>query len=262
MGRPRLDPDLKQKIKTLTLAGKGQKEIAALLKVHRNRVYRFQRSLGLHARRVLSLEIEQEILGLLKGGMGTSRIGRELGVGEHQARKIVAKYHFRRRPGEYGYRYRISRAKRKRIAEDILHRRDSAMQLARKHRISYRVMLKFVKKTLGCERLTPGNPAQPLESPLPQRWPKLFAAARETGGGSVEQIMLKLVDAVLKRSFDGQFPFGPEYDADFAAALLHCFQHLIPEFENQPQPVLDNFSQELSEAINILRESKSAQFLN
>jgi hypothetical protein len=135
------------------------------------------------------------------------------------------------------------------------------MQLIRKHNVSYRYMLKFVKKTLGCERLTPGNPKQALESPFAQRWPEMFAAARESGGDGAAQFV-KLVDAVLKRSFDGQFPFGPEYDADFAAALQHCFLILIPEFENQPQPVLDHFSHGLTEAVHTLRESRDAIWQN
>jgi DNA-binding CsgD family transcriptional regulator len=264
MARPRLDPELKQKIKSLTLAGNGQKEIAALLKVHRNRVYRFQRSLGLHARRVLPLEVEQEILGLLKSGMGTSKIGKRLGVGEHQARKVAAKYHFRRRPGESGYRYHLSQRNRKRITEDILRRTDHAAPLARKHGISYRVMLRIVKETLGCERLTPGNPKQALESPFAQKWPEMFAAAQEpiTPGEDSAAVFVKLVDAVLKKCFYGKFPFDAEYDADFAAALLYCFHHRVPGFEAQPQPVLDNFAGGLVEAINVLRESRAAQFLN
>ena len=265
MGRPsRLDPELLQEIKILTLGGKGQKEIAALLKVHRNRVYRFQRRLGLRACRVLPLEVEQHILSLLKSGMGTSKIGRELGVGEHQARKVVAKYRFRRRPGEYGYRYHLSRAKRKRITEDILHRRDHAAPLARKHGISYRVMLRIVKETLGCERLTPGNPKQALESPFAQKWPELFAAARETitPGEDSADLFVKLVDAVLKKCFYGAFPFDVEYDGDFAAALLYCFYHLVPGFDVQTPAVLDNFHCGLIEAISVLRESRAAQFLN
>ena len=90
----------------------------------------------------------------------------------------------------------------------------------------------------------------------------MFAAARETGGDRVEQIMLKLVDAVLKKCFYGKFPFDAAFDADFAVALLYCFHHLVPGFEAQPQPVLDNFAGGLVEAINVLRESQTAMFLN
>jgi hypothetical protein len=193
--------------------------------------------------------------------MGRSKIGRELGCGEHQARKVVAKYRFRRRPGEYGYRYRLSRTKRKKITEDILHRRDSAKQLARKHNVSYRVMLKIVKKTLGCERLTPGNPRQALESPFAQRWPELFTAAQETGGDGAAQFV-KLVDAVLQKSFYGQFPFDAECDPEFAAALLYCFYQIVPEFENQPEQVVDAFHCQLLEAISVLRESQAARWTN
>lgn len=95
--------ELREKIRLATLAGKQQKEIAVELRVHRNTVYRAQKRLGLQARQISITEAqEQEILHLLRRGRGTSWIGKHLGVGEHQARLVVKRFGFRRKPGDQG----------------------------------------------------------------------------------------------------------------------------------------------------------------
>jgi DNA-binding CsgD family transcriptional regulator len=170
MARPDRNPKQLERIRELTLGGHSQKEIAARLRIHRNSVYRYQRAQGLRAWPVVSCEQEERILALLKQGYGTRKVGRELGVGEHQARLVAKKYHFRRKRGSLGYRYRLSPAMRKKIAEEIKHHRDFGLNLAWKyrHHVSYKTILKMAHEILRCPRFR-ARSKEPFLSNFPQR---------------------------------------------------------------------------------------------
>src|SRR5882724_411163 len=117
-----IDLDLMERIKLLTRQGVSQREIGERLGRSRSYVYRAQKRLGLHACQGITEEQEKQILLLLKQGHGTSKIGRDLGVGEHQCRLVAKKYRFERQKGERGYRYHLTNAVILRITKDILER--------------------------------------------------------------------------------------------------------------------------------------------
>lgn len=166
---------MQEQIRALTLDGKQEREIADIVGVHRNTVYRAQKQMGLTLNRpgfrgrILTDNQKAEVLALLKSGWGTSRIGRHLGCGEHQVRLVVKKFKFRRKPGEVGCRYHLSSAKRARIVEDILQRRDFALNIALKHHVAYKIVLALAKQTLGCPGLRCGYGQPPLSSNFPQK---------------------------------------------------------------------------------------------
>jgi predicted transcriptional regulator len=100
MSKDTLRPDVLDKIKSLTLQGTWQKEIGEQLGLSRTAVYLAQKNLGLHARLPLPDETEKEILRLLRAGMGTSKIGRELHTNKYQAKLVAKKYGIRRAPAQ------------------------------------------------------------------------------------------------------------------------------------------------------------------
>jgi DNA-binding CsgD family transcriptional regulator len=165
---------LVEKIRRLTLAGKSQKQIVRLTRTSRGTVYRCQAKLGLnlprHGRRSPPLPEAQEaeVLALLKSGRGTSWIGRYLGIGEHRARLVAKKFNFRRKLGDVGYRYRVSAAKREKIVEEILGRRNFCRTLAHKHKVSDKFVRKLAHELLGVSAFRSGY-AEPLLSNYPQK---------------------------------------------------------------------------------------------
>ena len=96
-GYKHLSAKAQQQIVDLTAAGKSETQIARLLHVHRNTVYRVQRSLGLQLPRhgprapVLTPTQEGEVLVLLKSGIGPGRIAAKLGLRQHAVRKLPRK---------------------------------------------------------------------------------------------------------------------------------------------------------------------------
>jgi DNA-binding CsgD family transcriptional regulator len=159
----------KEKVRALTLAGKRQSEIAVALSLHRNSIYRAQKSLGLHACQGISDAQEKQVLGLLRSGRGTSWIGKTLGVGEHQARLVATKFNFRRKRGEVGYRYHLSEQVLAKILEEIREHRNFARQIAWKYHVAYKIVLALARKELGCERFRSGYGTPALSSHFPQK---------------------------------------------------------------------------------------------
>jgi DNA-binding CsgD family transcriptional regulator len=164
----RLHSHTRQQIKTLTLARVSQKEIGQRLGFSRGSVYRAQKRLGLHASQGATPEQEEEILRLLRSGAGCSKIGRQLGVGEHQCRLIKKKYEIRRKLGERGYRHPLSASKRAKILGDIKLRIASAVVLAERHHVGHKLILKLAHQIFGAARFLP-SAKWPLRSYFPQK---------------------------------------------------------------------------------------------
>ena len=162
-------------IRALTAAGCSQKEIAARLGRSRSWIHKLQRRLrithdrhGPRPRVVITPALEREILSLLKAGRGGSRIGKDLKIGEHQVRLIVAKHRFRRRQGELGWKGEIDPATRAKLVDEIENHRNFAAHLADKYSVPYKAVLKLAHETLQCPRFRSGR-ATPLISDFPQR---------------------------------------------------------------------------------------------
>jgi transposase len=155
-------------IEQLTRAGKRQAAIARLLGMHRNSIYLAQRELGLSAWQRPSPEVEAQIISLLRSGLGTGKVCRQLGVTEHFVRLTARKNRFHRKPGEVGYRSQLSPAKRQRILEEITQRRNFGTHLASKYKVPYKLILKLAHETLACPRFRAGY-ASPFLSNFPQR---------------------------------------------------------------------------------------------
>jgi hypothetical protein len=155
----------KRKIEQLTRSGKRQAEIAFLLRIHRNSVYRAQRALGLTACQRPSPEVEAQIVPLLRSGLGTGKVCRRLNVTEHFVRLTARKNKFHRKPG---YRSHLPRAKRRRIVDEIKNRRNFAVDIAAKYHASYKTVLRMAHSVLGCPVFRPGR-GSPLISNFPQR---------------------------------------------------------------------------------------------
>lgn len=166
---------LEETIRSLTVAGKSQREICETLKLGRGAVQYARKKMHLTGDRpgmkgpTLTEAQETEVLALLKSGRGTSWIGKRLGIGEHQVRLIVKKFNFRRKRGEHGFRYHLSPTKREKILEDIRTHRDFARNIAWKHHVAYKIVLALARQELGCERFRCGYGQPALSSDFPQR---------------------------------------------------------------------------------------------
>ena len=163
----------RQKIEQLTRSGKRQAEIASLLGIHRNSVYRAQKELGLSAKPhgprspMPTKDQEARILELLSTGVGTSRIAEQLGLRCHAVRCVSKKHGFRHKRGP-GQRHRLSSVKRAKILDEIQGRQNHALSIAHKYRTSYKLVLKLAHEMLACPRFRSGY-GEPLASNFPQR---------------------------------------------------------------------------------------------
>jgi transposase len=165
---------IREQIRSMTLAGVSQREISEKLNKPRGFVHRWQKRLGLTARRCgprspeLSEGQKAEVLAFLKKGRGTSWIGEHLGIGEHQARLVKKSFGFQRRRGEVGYRYRLSDEKRSKIIAEIRSRQNFARNIAWKYRVAYKIVLALAHQELQCPRFRSGY-GEPLSSAFPQK---------------------------------------------------------------------------------------------
>jgi DNA-binding CsgD family transcriptional regulator len=164
---------IKETIRTLTEAGKSQKEIAQLTGTSRGTVYRCQKQLGLtlHRHGIRCPEItpsqEKQIIGLLSAGLGTGKIAARLGLRQHGVRRIAEKHKFGRKPSECDALAPVTREK---ILEEITQQRNFAVDLAEKYSVSYKTVLKIAHETLGCPRFSSGRPlCGPFTSNFPQK---------------------------------------------------------------------------------------------
>jgi DNA-binding CsgD family transcriptional regulator len=213
-----IDRQLDEQIAAMTRSGLRQKQIAERLGRPRGFVSRAQQRLGLHAWQGISEEQEKQILALLKQGHGTSKIGKELGVGEYQCRLIAKKYRFKRRKGEPGYRYHLTSAVILRITEDILDRRAPALLLAKKYDVSYKKILKMAHAILKCQKFLSGATKTPLDSDLPQRWPSAKLRRHSATNTPTEEAVLAMC-AWLNHQFDGA---GLQHPDKFSEVCLLC----------------------------------------
>jgi hypothetical protein len=101
--------------------------------------------------------------------MGTKPIALLLGVREHAVRIFSEKYRFRRRPGQYGYRMRLSERKQEKILEEIRMRANYCSDIAEKFRVPYRSVVRMAHIELNCPRFRSGRSVEPLSSDFPQR---------------------------------------------------------------------------------------------
>jgi transposase len=163
-----------RKIADLTPAGWRQKEIASELGLHRNRVYYWQKKMGLSLDHpgipcpALTESQEKKVLELLETGAGTVRISKELGLRERAVRNFAKNNHFRHKRGP-GQRYRLSPAKRAKILDEIINHRNPALTIAHKYSVSYKLVLRMARAALNCERFRCGYGRPPLASHFPQK---------------------------------------------------------------------------------------------
>ncbi len=196
----KLSNEQQGQIRTMTLAEKRQDEIAEVLGVHRNSVYRYQKHLGLHAWQGITEEEEKTILDLLKSGRGTSWIGKEIGCGEYQARRVAGKYQIHRRQGEPGYRWKPTMRQFIDVMNLAMDGKDSVASMARKVGGPYKPVLKLVHKIRECERFLT---TRTLDSYLPMKHREhKIGTSKQTQQDA--EARLAIADYINRKCFDGQ----------------------------------------------------------
>jgi DNA-binding CsgD family transcriptional regulator len=168
-----MTPKMKQKVARLFSSGKSEKDIASILKVHRNTVYRAQKAMGLSLHRPgircpeISPEQKTEVLRLLRDGMSQAKTSNALGVRIHAVRRIYEENGFHRVRG-----HKLTPAQWLQVREDILARKNYATDIASKRHVPYKTVLKIAHEVLGVRKFLGGH-GQPLNSPFPLR-PRTF----------------------------------------------------------------------------------------
>jgi predicted transcriptional regulator len=157
------------RIEKMTLEGVRQKEIAAALGLHRNTIYRGQKSLGLIAwqTNILPAATKNKILHLLKRGMSRKRVEQMLHVTVTAVRKIAEEHNLSSRNDP------LSPEDRVKFEDEILNHRNFGVDLAEKYKIPYKRVLREAHKILNCTHFRPSRVRDlPLSSPFPQRKPR------------------------------------------------------------------------------------------
>jgi hypothetical protein len=228
MAAPKINQEILQTIKQLHADGWRQDEIASVLRIHRNSVYRYQKLLGLRAWQGISEKTEKKIRKLLTGpAWGASRIARFLDVSEHQVLLVKRKIKFQRRPGDPYYRWRPTINQFVKIMDYALAspRKHSIAEIARICGTPYKPTVKLCHKICQCERFltTPT-----LDSYLPMKH-------RENKIGTPETLRdtektLTIVDYINRKCFDGQLPASASQLAEVTAEFcVYVFQRERPD---------------------------------
>lgn len=213
-----MTPEQKNTLLRLTRSGKSEKEIAAILSVHRNTVYRVQKSLGLSLKRhgprtpEISSRVETKIICALQAGVSQRQAAAFFHVRESAVRAIAKKAGIKRRPA-------IPLELRARIAEEISARRNYARDIAGKFGISYKAALRFAHELLASPEFRRGR-VEPLTSNFPQRYfPKGVLTFQH------------LAQQILDRTFDGEIPEGAsaEMFCDAAMRAIPVLSEARPE---------------------------------
>jgi hypothetical protein len=248
------------KIKRLTLAGWRQNEIAERLGVHRNSVYRAQKKLGLQAWKGITPEEEKVILELLNAGHGTSWIGKELGCGEYQVRVVARKHGVRRqyRPGRY-FHFHATAEQIMRITDLALSHRHSAKAIAKIVGVPYSTTKRICHQVLNCERFIGGTTKIGLDSYLPMKWREAFPKKAEDDTAD----KLRIVNYVLEACFGGQVPADPAQLIEVCTSVcLAVAQRNVSLQTEQWQTVREHFTAEFVQTVDLMRESRTAAWIN
>ena len=173
MSRFRLSEAEAQRLRELTAQGCEQQEIAEALgwrgtrMNRRNRVYRWQRALGISGSRPgirapeLTAGQKRQALKLItKKRVGRQRVAKMLGVGEWAVRKVAKE--------NGGVKAFISAELRARVEQDLKQRTDYLVNIAAKYRINYKFVRAWAHKLYGPARFLGGLVRPPLTSVEPQ----------------------------------------------------------------------------------------------
>jgi len=161
-----------EKVRKMTVAGVRQRQIARIVGVHRNSIFRAQRKLRLSACQPLPTATRRRIRYLLRRKRwGTSRIAKHLGISEYQVREIAKRSGFERRPGEIGWRSHLSPDVYAKLVDEIQRHQNPASEISRKYGLPHKLILRLAHAVLGSGPFRTGVPSRtaPLSSDWPQR---------------------------------------------------------------------------------------------
>jgi len=247
----RLNAREKKQIVAWSHAAVTQRDIALRLRCDAGTVCKWQRRLGCAvSRRPLDEAAEREIIALAAEGLGYRRIAEITAIGQNKVHRFMQDRGLSQKTGG---QFKIPKEKKEAIIQAVKRRENFGAALARKYGVSPSTALRIAHETLGNGRFfTSPNVWPPLQSPFPQEnWESLLKTFDTETAGPDQYV--ELVSRVLKKSFDGHFPFAREHDTHFIAALLVAFQRCVAGFEGQPQPALDLFHANLREAVASMR---------
>jgi hypothetical protein len=250
--KPRLTPEAETEVVKLGEVF-GYRAVAKMTGVPYRKVLEVFERRGINRKpggqpRPFGTEVEKRIVALAAELHGYRSISRILNLGENRVRKFMAANGLSQNTGGQC----LPKQKQDAIDAAIRGRKDFLCRIAKRFKVGTETVRRRAHKLLGPGKLLSVWP--PLQSAFPQ-------VPYEINRVQPDQYVT-LVQRVLDKSFDGQFPFTPEYDQHFAGALLACFASFVPDFEGQPQPVLDRFGAGLREAVATLRTAQQSTWTN
>jgi len=247
----RLTAAERKKIIALTRAGDlKQIEIANAFRCGTDTIRRIQQTAGLKLWRELTPAVEREVVALLRLGRGQYRVSRMTKVPQPKVHEVMLKHNIFHPFGEPS-----SPAKRARVLAKIRARTNYCVRIAKEEGVSKEYVRKLAHQIWGPGRFLPAPIWPPMSSIFPQ------TNVDFTKMTEPDQFVA-VVQCVLEKSFDGKFPFAPEHDRLFIAAMLVGLQRINPDFDGQSQAVLDSFAAGLTQAVSALRQSENSTWKN
>jgi hypothetical protein len=235
----------KEEIRSLTLAGVRQAEIARKMRIGRDTVGTWQVRMGLPTVPPIP---EKKILELFRRGWGGYRISKHLRVPANQVYAVAHRNNFRRVDG---IGYPEPHGDVAGFIEALKRREGYVKTLAKKYGVGFCQAGKIAHEVLACPEFRPGASKPPLSSNFPQ---KHFDAKL---AGPDE--FVTLVQCVLQKCFDGKFPLGREHDAKFVAAILLTCQTFLG---GQSPEVVDRCAMGLTVAVDCVRRQRETRWQN
>lgn len=241
-----LSPAEKEIIRTLkVIGGLSQTAIAQRLHLTRNTVRKALVSMAIPTRRPIP---EQEILALLREGIGQRRIGKQLGVSSRATAAVVKKYHWKRADGAG---YHLAAKKRQQIIRAIENKEDHGTHLAETFSVGYHTVLDYAHRSLKCPKFLGGPTKEPFMSNFPQKYFDTLRVA------SMADFAEKIIDRYHK-VFDGKLS-GDEC----AEILCQSTMQGIPVLRDAPEDAKEYFRVGLFDAIRTrLADARNSQWVN
>lgn len=219
----------KNEIERLTRAGFSQKEICAALKLHRNRVFYWQKQLGLAGDRPglrrPPLPENRIVAALRRGRKSRGEIAKQFNTSISRVRHLAEKKGIKRRPS-------ISPTILPKIDLEIIAKLNYMQDISHKYRVSYKSIRKRAREILKCEKFIGSAVWPPMQSAFPQKYfPKGVTTFDE------------LASAILS-----SLPCGSPA-AEFPAELADAMIQVNPLLHSAPLMVRKCFELELLKSL-------------
>lgn len=219
-----LTPREKRRIRELTLAGVRQSEIARVMRVGRDTVAKWQVKMALPT---VPPVPEEDIVRLLRDGIGQNKIHNMLGVSQPKVHEVMVKHGIVHKGG------RLSPELREKVIAAIREGENYLNHLADRFGIAPQTIQRIAHQIRRVPRFKGGRVKPPLSSDFPQRY---FPQGILT--------FQHLAQRILDKTFGGEIPEGAS-----AEITVHAAMEAIPALSEALPAAREAFAENLLPAL-------------